>query len=101
MFGDPQLNTLEQQLTIGNQDLKAAEARFRQARAMIRFNRAAQFPTISTAPSIGSERVSSNRPFFTTAPGASGDFLLPFDLSYDLGWLPSCSARRKRWLRQI
>jgi len=50
IFGDPQLNTLEQQLTIGNQDLKAAEARFRQARAMIRFNRAAQFPTISTAP---------------------------------------------------
>src|ERR1700686_1942932 len=84
MFGDPQLNTVEQQLTIGNQDLKAAEARFRQARAMIRFNRAAQFPTISTAPSIGAERVSSNRPFFTTAPGASGDFLLPFDLSYEV-----------------
>src|ERR1035438_1465826 len=84
LFGDPQLNSLEQQLTIGNQDLKAAEARFRQARAMIRFNRAAQFPTISTAPSIGSERVSSNRPFFTTAPGASGDFLLPFDLSYEV-----------------
>src|ERR1700687_297464 len=84
MFGDPQLNTLEQQLTIGNQDLKAAEARFRQARAMIRFNRAAQFPTISTAPSIGSERVSSNRPFFTTSPAPSGDFLLPFDLSYEV-----------------
>src|ERR1700690_2019738 len=84
LFGDPQLNNLEEQLTIGNQDLKAAEARFRQARAMIRFNRAAQFPTISTGPSIGSERVSSNRPFFTTAPGASGDFLLPFDLSYEV-----------------
>ena len=84
MFGDPQLNTLEQQLTIGNQDLKVAEARFRQARAMIRFNRAAQFPTISTSPSIGSERVSSNRPFFTTSPAPSGDFLLPFDLSYEV-----------------
>jgi NodT family efflux transporter outer membrane factor (OMF) lipoprotein len=84
MFGDPQLNTLEQQLTIGNQDLKAAEARFRQARAMIRFNRAAQFPTLSTAPSISSERVSSNRPFFTTSPAPSGDFLLPFDLSYEV-----------------
>src|SRR6202162_3090574 len=41
IFGDSQLNTLEQQLSIGNQDLKSAEARFRQARAMIRFNRAA------------------------------------------------------------
>ena len=84
MFGDSQLNTLEQQLTTGNQDLKAAEARFRQARAMIRFNRAAQFPTISTAPSISTERVSSNRPFFTTAPPPSGDFLLPFDVSYEV-----------------
>ena len=35
-FGDSQLNTLEQQLTVGNQDLKAAEARFREARAMIK-----------------------------------------------------------------
>jgi NodT family efflux transporter outer membrane factor (OMF) lipoprotein len=84
IFGDAQLNTLEQQLTIGNQDLKAAEARFRQARAMIRFNRAAQFPAISTAPFIGSDRVSSNRPFFTTSPAPSGDFLLPFDLSYEV-----------------
>src|SRR5580700_12344089 len=84
IFGDAQLNTLEEQLTTGNQDLKAAEARFRQARDMIRFNRAAQFPTISTAPSISSERVSSNRPFFTTSPAPSGDFLLPFDLSYEV-----------------
>jgi NodT family efflux transporter outer membrane factor (OMF) lipoprotein len=84
MFGDSQLNSMEQQVTAGNQDLKAAEARFRQARAMIRFNRAAQFPSISTSPFIGSERVSNNRPFFTTAPGSSGDFVLPFDLSYEV-----------------
>src|SRR5271167_2413501 len=78
LFGDTQLNALEQQLTLGNQDLKAAEARFREARAMIKYNRASLFPTISTAPSITSERVSSNRPFFTTQPPASGDFVLPF-----------------------
>jgi NodT family efflux transporter outer membrane factor (OMF) lipoprotein len=84
LFGDSQLNTLEQQLTVGNQDLKAAEARYREARAMIKYNRAALFPTISTAPSITSERVSSNRPFFTTQPPASGDFVLPFDLSYEV-----------------
>ena len=84
IFGDPQLNTLEEQLTIANQDLKAAEARFRQARAMIRFNRASLFPSISTSPGIGSERVSNNRPFFTSAPGSSGDFVLPLDLSYEV-----------------
>ncbi len=48
IFGDPQLNALEEEVTVSNQDLKVAEARFRQARAMIRFNRSAEFPTIST-----------------------------------------------------
>src|SRR6266852_9844112 len=52
LFGDPQLNALEEQLTVSNQNLKAAEARFREARAMIRFNRASQYPTISAGPSV-------------------------------------------------
>src|SRR5712671_4945023 len=50
IFGDPDLNKLEEQVAGSNQNLKVAEARFRQARAAIRFNRASQFPTISTAP---------------------------------------------------
>ncbi len=41
-FNDPQLTALEQQAIDGNQDLKIAEARFRQARALIRFNRASR-----------------------------------------------------------
>jgi outer membrane protein TolC len=40
----------KEQVTVSNQDLKAAEARFRQARALVRFNRASEFPTISVAP---------------------------------------------------
>ena len=83
IFGDPQLNALEEQVAPGNQDLKAAEARFREARALIRFNRAAQFPTISVGPSISSLRPSSNRPNFPNS-SATGDFVLPFDLSYEV-----------------
>lgn len=85
VFNDPLLNTLEQQLAANNQDLKAAEARFRESRAAIRSNRAAQFPTISTAPSVTSIRDSANRPYLP--PGTArptGDFILPFDLSYEL-----------------
>src|SRR5580692_2858034 len=51
IFGDPELNQLEEQVAGSNQNLKVAEAHFREARAAIRFNRAAQFPTISTSPS--------------------------------------------------
>src|SRR6202041_1824503 len=83
VFGDAQLNAFEAQLTISNQDLKVAQARFQEARAMIRFNRAQQFPTISTGPGISSIRDSANRPYFTTS-SATGDFVLPFDLSYEV-----------------
>ncbi len=84
LFGDSTLNELEEQVTISNQDLKAAEARFREARALIRFNRAAQFPTITVGSDINSVRASSNRPNFRSSSNATGDFVLPFDLSYEL-----------------
>ena len=86
VFGDPELNRLEEQVTVSNQDLKAAEARFRQARALVRFNRAAEFPTISVAPSAAYVKDSNNTPSFPTTivRKGSGDFILPFDLSYEI-----------------
>ena len=83
-FGDAQLTSLEEQAVSGNQDLKVAEARFRQARALIRFNRASEFPTISTSPSIASVRESQNHPYFPEPTSTTGDFVLPFDLSYEV-----------------
>jgi len=40
IFQDPQLDALELQVNASNQNLKAAEAQFRQARAVLRYNRA-------------------------------------------------------------
>ncbi|MBT9329507.1 efflux transporter outer membrane subunit [Paracidobacterium acidisoli] len=86
IFGDPQLNTLEEQVTASNQDLKVAEAHYREARAMVRFSRAGEAPTIGTAPSITNERLSPNRPYFsqTAANNGTGDFVLPVDLSWEI-----------------
>lgn len=86
IFGDPQLNGLEEELTASNQSLKVSEDRFRQARAMIRFNRSAEFPTISTSPSVANERDSANAPYFPPqyANNGTGNFTLPFDLSYEV-----------------
>jgi len=86
IFGDPELNKLEEQVAGFNQSLKVAEARSREARAVIRFNRASQFPTISTAPSASYVKSSDFSPNFSSKiPQASkGDFVLPFDLSYEL-----------------
>lgn len=83
IFGDSQLNALEDQLTASNQDVKVAQARFQEARALVRFNRASLYPTISTAPGIASIRDSGNQPYLP-ATHNTGDFVLPFDLSYEL-----------------
>ncbi|HET6179934.1 MAG TPA: efflux transporter outer membrane subunit [Candidatus Sulfotelmatobacter sp.] len=86
VFGDPQLNRLEEQIASSNQSLKVAEARFREARAAIRFNRAAQFPTISTAPGASYVKSSDFSPNFPTKiqQSSKGDFELPIELSYEL-----------------
>src|SRR5579863_6395998 len=46
IFRDPQLNDLEQQINVSDQNLKEAVARYQQARAVLRYNRADYYPTI-------------------------------------------------------
>jgi len=86
LYGDTKLNELEEQVDPSNQTLKEAEANFRQARTAIRFNRAAEAPTIGVAPSISTVRASANQPYFVPAlvNNGSGDFTLPVDLSYEV-----------------
>jgi outer membrane protein TolC len=87
IFGDAELNTLEPQVAANNQDLKAADARFREARALIRFNHASLYPTVATTPFAGGLRESSNRPYRSaTSLNANGvgDIVLPVDLNYEI-----------------
>ena len=86
IFGDPELDQLEEQVATANQNLKIAEARLREARALVRFNRAALFPTISTSVGGASVRDSANRPFLSpnASTGSSGDLLLSLDMSYEI-----------------
>jgi NodT family efflux transporter outer membrane factor (OMF) lipoprotein len=86
LYGDAKLDELEEQVEPSNQTLKIAEANFRQARTAIRFNRAAEAPTIGTSPNITSLRASANQPYFPSslANNGSGEFTLPLDLSYEI-----------------
>jgi len=84
IFHDPQLNSLEERVEVSNQNLKVAEAQFRQARALVRFTHAGLYPTITTNPSITGEQLSKNAPNAGSNFGQTqGDFVLPFDLSYE------------------
>jgi NodT family efflux transporter outer membrane factor (OMF) lipoprotein len=84
IFQDPQLDALEQQINVGNQNLKAAEAQYRQARAVLRYYRADYYPTITAGLSATRTRNSTNRPPPNSIfNGISyNDFVLPFDVSY-------------------
>ena len=84
MFGDTELAALEAQVDVANQDLKAAEARFRAARAAVGYSRAAEFPTIGVAPEIVSQRSSDHAPGSSKKNSAAVDYVLPFDLSYEI-----------------
>jgi NodT family efflux transporter outer membrane factor (OMF) lipoprotein len=83
IFQDTQLDSLEAQVNASNQNLKAAEAQYRQARAVLRYYRADYYPTVTAGPSATRTRVSANSPGSTSLRGATyNDFVLPFDFSY-------------------
>jgi len=46
IFNDPILNGLAEQVNVSNQELKAAEARYRAARSQVQVARSALFPTL-------------------------------------------------------
>ena len=69
-----------------NQNLKAAEAQFRQARAALRYSRADYYPTVTAGLSGTRTRVSANRPPPNSIFNGitENDFTLPFDVSYQV-----------------
>jgi multidrug efflux system outer membrane protein len=83
IFGDTELNRLETEATEANQDLKAAFARFNQARAVADVARSGLFPRLSASFYPVEQHDSENRPV-GGKPGKTYDtFTLPFDLSYE------------------
>ncbi|GIZ11890.1 efflux transporter outer membrane subunit [Pseudomonas sp. NCCP-436] len=71
-YGDIELDALVQRLQVSNQNLAAAEAQYRQARALVRGSRASLFPTLSGSAGV-------------TRSGQGGDTAQGVSNSYDLG----------------
>jgi NodT family efflux transporter outer membrane factor (OMF) lipoprotein len=84
IFQDPELDALELQVNVSNQNLKAAEAQYQEARAALQYNRADYYPTVTAGASASRTRVSSHRPPPNSIfNGISyNDFVLPIDFSY-------------------
>ena len=98
IFGDPQLNALEAQVSLSNQNLAVAEATYWQARALVREARASYFPTLTLG--LGYTRFRNSATFSgrlgagVSAGGTSSgagvssgphsDFQLGLDFSWEL-----------------
>jgi NodT family efflux transporter outer membrane factor (OMF) lipoprotein len=81
IFGDPQLNKLEEMVEINNQNVKQAEAQFRQARALVAANHANYYPTIGSTPSI--TQTDTGVKSGHGLNGTSQSFALPFTASWE------------------
>ena len=85
LFGDPQLDTLEEQIRVSNQNLKESEAQYRQARALVRFYRADLYPTATAGASAAPQHASDNKPPVSSLSGSTyTDLQLTGDLSYEI-----------------
>ncbi len=70
VFNDPALNSLESQLNISNQNIKAAAAQYQQALALVQEARAAYFPSLSVNAS-SMQQVTGSAP--NSGPIGSGN----------------------------
>jgi NodT family efflux transporter outer membrane factor (OMF) lipoprotein len=86
VFGDPQLNALEEQVTVSNQNVAAAFANFLGARAAVKEARASYYPVLATSPSAARMHQSGALPpaSSSTASSTWSVYSLPIDAS----WVP-------------
>jgi NodT family efflux transporter outer membrane factor (OMF) lipoprotein len=82
-YGDKELNALEEKAGAGNQDLKAALARYEEARAGARAARADYFPNITGTAYDFRERSSPNYSALTNGKPFN-DYLAEADISYEI-----------------
>lgn len=80
IYAIPELDALERQVAAANQNVAQAEANFRQAQALVRASRSGYYPAVTGGASVTRSRRSSEM----GGRGASNDFLLPIDFSWEI-----------------
>lgn len=103
IFGDPELNALEDKVNISNQNIASAAASFMAARAIVREARSQLFPTVSTGPGLTAGRSSSNlgnsavssavSGSGSTAFAAKGGTFTTYAFPFDATWQPDLFGR--------
>lgn len=83
VFDSKELNELEGKAMSANQDLKAADARYREAKALAIVARADYLPTVQA--NAGAERLANSKTIANASPNATyNDFSLSGDFNYEI-----------------
>jgi NodT family efflux transporter outer membrane factor (OMF) lipoprotein len=98
LYGDPQLDALEERINVSSQALRAATAQYFAARDQIRVARAAYFPTLGVGPSISRSRLSQNQP--NTVRGATDFNYNILALQGQAQWEPDLWGQVRRTVEQ-
>ena len=85
IYGDQELNSLEEKIAVSNQTLKVSYQQYMGAREIVRQARSQLFPTLAVQPSGSRNQLSQNRPNFNTVtPSQYSDIALTGDISYEV-----------------
>lgn len=98
LFGDPQLDALEERIALSNQTLKAAVAQYLAARDQVRVARAGYYPTLSLGPSATHTHESQSQP--GTVPGVTRYSFNTFVLPLQASWEPDLWGQVRRTVEQ-
>ena len=101
IFGDPQLNALEEKVNVSNQNIAAAASNFFAARALVKEARSQLFPTVTTNPAITVQRPSAT----TSASKAGGSTssatttFTNYNFPFDATWQPDLFGRIRNTIK--
>jgi NodT family efflux transporter outer membrane factor (OMF) lipoprotein len=103
VFGDSELNTLEESLNINNQNIKQFFENYMAARAIVRNARASLFPTVSIGPSFtgGGSAASSSSSSSGGATSIGGSsFAAGYELPVNVSWEPDLFGQIRNTIRE-
>jgi NodT family efflux transporter outer membrane factor (OMF) lipoprotein len=102
IFGDPELNALEESLNVDNQNIKESFENYMAARATVRNARSSLFPTVSAAPSYSATATaggSSNSTVGSTNIIGSKGFSATYELPFEVSWEPDLFGKVRNTVR--
>lgn len=96
IFGDAELNSLEDKLNRNNQNIAQSFQNYMAARALVRYAHAGLYPTVSVGPSASR---SGTGPA-STARASNSFSLSSYELPLDVSWQPDLFGRIRNTIRE-